>query len=131
MLPAIIGPLVGGLFGLIDKSVEDKDQAAQIKAKLQQMVLTGQIKEIEAAASIIAAEAGGESWLQRNWRPLLMCLFGLIIANNYLVVPLFGTPMADIPPDMWELLKLGVGGYVVGRSVEKGVRVWRDPNSKP
>jgi hypothetical protein len=125
MLPAIIGPLIGGLFGLIDKSVEDKDQAAKIKTNLQQMVLTGQIKEIEAAASIIAAEANGESWLQRNWRPLLMCLFGLIIANNYLIVPLLGTPKADIPPDMWELLKLGIGGYVVGRSVEKGVKVWK------
>lgn len=125
MLPAIIGPLIGGLFGLIDKSVEDKDQAAKIKANLQQMVLTGQIKEIEAAANIIAAEANGESWLQRNWRPLLMCLFGIIIANNYLIVPLLGTPMADIPPDMWELLKLGIGGYVVGRSVEKGVKVWK------
>lgn len=57
---------------------------------------------------------------------MLMCLFGLIIANNYLIVPLLGTPMADIPPDMWELLKLGVGGYVIGRSVEKGVKVWSD-----
>jgi len=125
MITALIGPLLGGLFGLIDKSVEDKDQAAAIKAKLQEQVLSGQMKEIEAAASIIAAEAGGESWLQRNWRPMLMCLFGLIIANNYLVVPLFGGPKADIPPDMWELLKLGVGGYVLGRSVEKGVRVWK------
>jgi len=125
MITALIGPLLGGLFGLIDKSVEDKDQAAAIKAKLQEQVLSGQMKEIEAAASIIAAEAGGESWLQRNWRPMLMCLFGLIIANNYLVVPLFGGPKADIPPDMWELLKLGVGGYVLDRSVEKGVRVWK------
>ncbi len=129
MLPAIIGPLIGGLFGLIDKSVEDKDQAARIKANLQEMVLTGQIKEIEAAATIIAAEVQGDSWLQRNWRPLLMCLFGVIIANNYLIVPLLGTPMADIPPDMWELLKLGIGGYVVGRSVEKGVKVWKGGGS--
>ncbi len=129
MFPTLIGPLIGGLFGLIDKTVEDKDQAAKIKANLQEMVLTGQMKEIEAAANTIQAEARGDSWLQRNWRPLLMCLFGLIIANNYLVVPLFGTPMADIPPDMWELLKLGVGGYVVGRSVEKGVKVWRNDSS--
>ena len=126
MLSAIIGPLVGGLFGLIDQAVEDKDEAARLKSKLQEMVLTGQIKEIEAAANVIVAEAKGDSWLQRSWRPLLMCLFGLIVANNYLVVPLFGTPVAEIPPDMWELLKLGVGGYVVGRSVEKGVRVWKE-----
>jgi len=126
MLNAIIAPLMGGLFGLIDKSVEDKDQAAKIKARLQEQVLTGQMKEIEAAASIIAAEAGGESWLQRNWRPLLMMTFGIIIANNYLVAPLFGTPLADIPPDMWELLKLGIGGYVLGRTAEKGIRVWKE-----
>jgi len=125
MLSALLGPLIGGVFGVIDKAVEDKDQAAQIKAKLQEMVLAGQMKEIEAAAQIIVAEAKGDSWLQRSWRPLLMCLFGVIIANNYLVVPLFGTPAADIPPDMWDLLKLGVGGYVLGRSVEKGVKVWK------
>ena len=125
MLSAILGPLLSGVFGVIDKAVEDKDQAAQIKSKLQEMVLTGQMKEIEQAAAVIQAEAKGESWLQRNWRPMLMCLFGVIVANNYIVVPLFGTPSADIPPDMWDLLKLGVGGYVLGRSVEKGVKVWK------
>ena len=125
LISSIAGPLLKGVFDVIDQAVEDKDTAALLKAKLQEMVLTGQMKEIEAAARIIVAEAQGESWLQRNWRPLLMCLFGLIIANNYIVVPLFGTPSADIPPDMWALLKIGIGGYVVGRSVEKGVKVWK------
>ena len=55
MLTALLGPLVSGIFGVIDKAVEDKDQAIQIKAKLQEMVLTGQMKEIEAAAQIIVA----------------------------------------------------------------------------
>ncbi len=125
MWTTLLGPVINGLFGVIDKAVEDKDMAAKIKARLQEMVLAGQMKEIEAAASIIVAEAKGDSWLQRSWRPLLMVLFGVIIANNYLVVPLFGTPGAEIPPDMWALLKLGIGGYVLGRSVEKGVRVWK------
>jgi len=126
MFSAILGPLIGGLFAVIDKAVPDRDEAAKIKARLQEMVLTGQMKEIESAAAIIVAEAQSESWIARSWRPLLMLLFGVIIANNYLVVPLFGTPSADIPPDMWDLLKLGVGGYVLGRSVEKGVRVWKE-----
>ena len=125
LLGAVAAPLLSGLFGVIDQAVEDKDEAARIKARLQEMVLTGQMKEIEAAAQVIVAEAQGDSWLQRNWRPMLMCLFGLIIANNFVVVPLFGTPSAEIPPDMWDLLKLGVGGYIVGRSVEKGVKVWK------
>ncbi|MBL6946254.1 MAG: hypothetical protein ISR47_06435 [Rhodospirillales bacterium] len=132
MLSAIIGPLIGGIFGVIDKAVEDKDEAARIKSKLQEMVLSGQIKEIESAAQIIVAEAQGDSWLQRSWRPLLMCLFGLIIANNYVLAPyvilFMGVDVElTVPPDMWDLLKIGVGGYVVGRSVEKGVQVWKRP----
>lgn len=126
MLPAIIGPLVSSLLGVVDKAVEDKDLAAQIKARLNEQALNGSLKELEAAASIIVAEAQGESWLQRNWRPLLMVLFGAIIANNYMLVPIFGTPAAEIPPDMWDLLKLGVGGYVVGRTAEKSLKAWKE-----
>jgi hypothetical protein len=126
MFPALIGPLLSGLLSVVDKAVEDKDQAALIKARLNEQVLNGGLQELEAAAKIIVAEAQGESWLQRNWRPLLMVMFGVIIANNYLVVPLFNTPAALIPPDMWDLLKLGVGGYVVGRTVEKGLKTWKE-----
>ncbi len=130
LIGSIAGPLLSGLFQVVDQAVEDQDQAAALKAKLQEMVLTGQMKEIEAAASIIVAEAKGESWLQRSWRPMLMCLFGVIVANNYIVGPYLEHfvgegVMLDLPPDMWDLLKIGVGGYVVGRSVEKGVRVWK------
>lgn len=126
LVGSVAAPLLKGLFDVVDQAVEDKDAAARIKATLQQRVLDGRMKELEAAAGVIVAEARGESWLQRSWRPLLMVLFGVIVANNYLVVPLFGTPVAEIPPDMWDLLKLGVGGYVVGRSAEKGIRVWKE-----
>lgn len=126
MLPAIIGPLLTGLLSVVDKAVEDKDQATAIKARLNELALSGSMKELESAVKIIVAEAQGDSWLQRNWRPLLMVLFGAIIANNYIVVPIFNTPAADIPPDMWDLLKLGLGGYVVGRSVEKGLKTWKE-----
>ena len=126
MFPALIGPLLTGVLGVIDKAVEDKDQASAIKAKLNELAVTGGMKELEAAAKIIVAEAQGDSWLQRNWRPLLMVMFGTIIANNYLLVPIFNTPPADIPPDMWDLLKLGVGGYVVGRSAEKSIKTWKE-----
>lgn len=136
ILGSAAAPLLKGVFGVIDQAVEDKDQAARLKARLRDMALTGRMREIEAAARIIAAEARGESWLQRNWRPLLMCLFGLIIANNYLLAPyvlMFVSIDVElaIPPDMWDLLKIGVGGYVVGRSVEKGIGAWKDDGRTP
>ena len=59
---------------------------------------------------------------------MLTCI--TIIANNYVLYPymraIFGWGVAlDLPEALWELLKIGVGGYVVGRSVEKGIDLWR------
>ena len=49
--------------------------------------------------------------------------------TNYIIAPYLramfhvGLPLT-IPPDMWDLLKLGIGGYAVGRSVEKAVSAY-------
>jgi len=55
-----------------------------------------------------------------------MLVFVAIIANNYIVAPylqaMFHVGLTlTIPPEMWDLLKLGSGGYVAGRSMEKAV----------
>ena len=122
----VLAPLIGGIFSVIDKAVGDKDEALRIKARLHELAINGELAILEAAGRAVIAEAQGESWLQRNWRPLLMLLFGAIIANNHLFQPLLGTPPTPLPEPMWELLKIGVGGYVVGRSVEKGIRLWKE-----
>jgi hypothetical protein len=33
--------------------------------------------------------------------------------------------MLEIPPDMWDLLKIGLGGYVVSRGVEKTMKEYK------
>jgi len=139
MLPALI-PLIGPISGLIskvlDKAVGDKDLKEKLNAEAMNQLMTQDHSEFEIhlkeAGSIIRAEANSESWLARNWRPMLMCLFGLIIANNYIIFPYFNMFMPEkavllpVPEYLWDLLKLGVGGYVVGRSGEKIVKVWKD-----
>lgn len=118
--------------GFLPKRMSDAEKAA---AEVGMVKLKGMLENgvMKMKSAIIIAEAKGGSWLQRNWRPMLMCLFGIIIANNYIIYPyvvmLFGVENAvkmDIPPDMWDLLKLGVSGYIVGRSVEKAVKSWKD-----
>jgi hypothetical protein len=133
MWQALIGP-IAGLFtkalDVVDKFIPDKDLAAKLKTALQEQILAITHNEVlallQAQSQIIIAEAQGESWLQRNWRPMLMSTFGSIILNNYMVAPYIGallgaeySIMLEIPPDMWDLLKLGLSGYVVGRSMEK------------
>jgi len=126
----IIGNIVDDIFKVVDKSTLDKDKALEIKSEIQKAVTQLDYakydNELQAKVKTVLAEEQGKSWLQRNWRPILMMLFGVIIANNYIIAPyiqlLFGVNkavMLQIPPDMWGLLKLGIGGYVVGRSAEK------------
>lgn len=126
----LIGNVLDKAFSIIDKAVEDKDLANKLKQELQLTVMNNDYsayeKEIQAKAEALVSEIKGQSWLQRNWRPILMLTFTYIIAHNYIIAPIlrmffFGTnmPVLDIPPDMWDLLKLGIGGYIVGRSAEK------------
>jgi hypothetical protein len=74
--------------------------------------------------AVIQAEAKSDSWMASNWRPVLMLTFTAIVAMNWLILPVvswFGPHLVPLvlPPDMWALLKIGVGGYIVGRSGEK------------
>ena len=117
-------PIIGALFKTVDKAIDRKEEREQIKSNIQQQVMAGEMKELSTAANIILAEAKSESWLARNWRPLLMLIVVLIIANNYLLVPyanaFFGWGiLLELPDTLWTLLTIGVGGYTVGRSAEK------------
>ncbi len=129
LLP-IIGKVIGQAGEIIDKMVVDKDLAAKMKHDFEIQMMDRDFsfveKEIESRAKIITAEAEGKSWLQRNWRPILMLTFTYVIAHNYIIGPLFSLPILEVPPDMWELLKLGMGGYIIGRSVEKSVQNWKN-----
>jgi hypothetical protein len=128
LLP-ILGTVFKKVVDVIDKSVKDKDLAEKLKAQLEELILVEQyqliLKELESKKEIIVSEATGHSWLQRNWRPITMLVFVYIIAHNYIIAPLFSLKFLPIPPDMWELLKLGIGGYVIGRSAEKIAEIYR------
>ena len=133
MLPvvaSIAAALIEKAGEIISKKVEDKDKANEIIAELQKEILVSQSRILEEKASIILAEARGESWLQRNWRPILMLTVVAIIANNYLIAPyvnaIFGkgtAPFLELPQKLWDLMTLGVGGYIVGRSGEKIAKI--------
>lgn len=125
-LSAITGPL----FGVIDKAVTDKDEANRLKNDIQSELIESSDSAVKARMQIVMAEAQGESWLQRNWRPLLMLVIIAIVANNYLVAPylgaMFGVGLTlPLPDALWDLMTLGVGGYVAGRSAEKSIGAWQ------
>lgn len=115
---SLLATLAPTILDIVDKSVEDKDAAFKIKAALGEGLLRSQSELGRAAADVIMAEASGESWLQRNWRPMLMIWFSILIGVYW-----FGLIPANMPEPIIEklftLVQIGVGGYVVGRSGEK------------
>jgi hypothetical protein len=121
-----IAPLAKILFNTIDKAVPDKDLAAKLKADLQTQMLQSHTQELTAAARIIEAEAKA-GWFASSWRPLLMYVLIFILIWNYVLGPVIlfffkASITITLPGDVWTLLQIGLGGYVVGRSAESVAR---------
>ena len=121
-----VAPLAKILFNTIEKSVPDKDLQEKLKAQLQTQLLQSNTAELTAAAKIIEAEAKA-GWFASSWRPLLMYVLIFILVWNYILGPVIkvftGAVISfELPGDVWTLLNVGLGGYVVGRSAESVAR---------
>lgn len=103
---------------LISERVEDKDLALRINAEITALAMTEQANALDAAKDVVIAEANGESWLQRSWRPIVMLTFGGLIVARWLGLTAPGLTEA-LELKLMEILSLGIGGYVIGRSGEK------------
>ena len=110
-LAPIIGQIVGSLF-------PDPTEKAKAEAEAMRQLLAHQGEIEAAAAKIIQTEAASTHWLAANWRPLTMLVFvGLIVARWFgWAAP--GLSEAEYLK-LWSIVEFGLGGYVVGRSVEK------------
>lgn len=123
-------PILEAGLRILDKVIPDPTAKAEATRKLLEIQQSGQLKELEASMTVVVAEAKSEHWLTANWRPVTMLSFVAIIVNNYIIYPYLSlfwseAPVLAIPPDMWELLKIGLGGYVVGRTVEKTMETYK------
>jgi hypothetical protein len=103
---------------LIDKLWPDPTKRDEAKLVLMEMAQRGELAELTSRAEIIKTEAASGHWLAANWRPIVMLTFtGLIVARW------FGWAAPNLSPDeyikLWDIVELGLGGYVIGRSVEK------------
>ena len=118
ILTSLGGSLLSGIFGIVDQVVEDKDKALEIKAAINAKYMDYQSQLLESATKILTTEMTG-SWLQRSWRPLTMLTFVALVVARWLGFAAPGMSEAEYL-SVYDLIKIGLGGYVVGRSAEKG-----------
>ena len=125
MIAALI-PAITGLIGkAIDKAVPDKDEAERLKAEITLQAMSHAETELKSATDIILAEAKGASWLQRNWRPVLMLWFAGLVGAHWLGFTPPNLPV-EVVNNLLDIVLVGVGGYVLGRSGEKMVKAYKE-----
>lgn len=110
----LLSDLVGEIGSVVSTLSVSSKEKKQIEADLLAAVARQEEELRRSQASIIGAEAQG-NWLQRSWRPLIMLVFAAIV----LVGTFFNLPILDDTSRFWDLLEIGIGGYVIGRSAEK------------
>jgi hypothetical protein len=114
LLGKIAGPVAQRLF----PGQEQETKRLELQQALQLAVLA-QATEIEkAAAEIVKAEVQGQGWLQRTWRPLTMLTFVGLIVARWLGWSAPNLSQAEALK-LWDIIELGLGGYVIGRTAEK------------
>tara|TARA_R110000772_G_scaffold163117_6_gene274279 strand:+ start:2579 stop:2944 length:366 start_codon:yes stop_codon:yes gene_type:complete len=78
---------------------------------------TDEERLLQSQTAIITAKSTGQSWIQRNWRPITMLTFlAFFVMDSFAWLP---TPLAK---EAWILLQIGLGSYVSGLSAEKITR---------
>lgn len=99
-----------------EEKLQLKNTLSTIQNEMHSKVLQYETKILESKTAIITAEAAGQSWLQRSWRPITMLTFlALVVCDS------FGWLANPLAAEAWTLLQIGLGGYVAGRSLEKVV----------
>jgi hypothetical protein len=108
-------PVIGNV---LDRVLPDAQAASDAKIKMLELVQKGELTELSEKASIIREEAKSEHVLAATWRPILMLTFGALIVARWLGFSAPGITEAEILK-LWDIVELGLGGYVIGRSAEK------------
>jgi hypothetical protein len=114
LLPALV-PILGKALGNL---IPDANARAQAEAEIAKQLLASSAELERAAGEIVLAEARSEHWLTASWRPILMLTFGALIVARWLGYSAPGISEAEVLK-LWDIVQLGLGGYVIGRSAEK------------
>ena len=104
----MLSNLVSEIGDVIDSLTLSSKEKMQLRANLTEVLSRFEADLQREQSSVIRSESQG-NWLQRSWRPIVMLVFLGIFT------PL---PLPDNGSRFWDLLEIGLGGYVVGRSFE-------------
>jgi len=108
--------LIDNLHTSSEEKLEAKQKLLDSQSEITFKFLDYEARMLEMRGSIVKAEASSKHLITAIWRPITMLTFlALVVAD---ALGFLSTPLNA---EAWTLLKIGLGGYVVGRSAEKVV----------
>jgi hypothetical protein len=125
--------------GVIKDFVPDPTKKLELQSQLSeaQLTLTSKAMDISsqlvaAQSSIITAEAQSSSWLEKDWRPMLMLFFAVVIGFAIFngAHDLAGRSIdPNLISDAMTIVKIGVGGYVAEPVVTNAINALKGNTS--
>lgn len=101
------------------KKMEFELEMAKLEGSLIEKAVTADAELAKVQRDVLVAEATSQSWMARNWRPLLALVLVAIVALNFLIAPLFHITVPPMEPRLWDTLDICLGGYIASRGIEK------------
>lgn len=116
--PALIAAVAPIITKIVGSKFPDPHERAKHEAEVLAELMRHEKDLSLAAAEIIKAEAQSQHWLTSCWRPITMLTFVALIAARWLGWSAPGLSEAEVLK-LWGIVELGIGGYTIGRTVEK------------
>lgn len=121
--------MIDSILSIVNKFVPDAESAHRLAVEMEQEYT----KQMKLQSEIIKAEQLNGSG---KWRVHLMYLCMIMVACHFImydIIPYirtvfdyqFWTPMAPVNDELWSFLKIGVGGYIGSRGIEKTMAHFR------
>lgn len=105
---------------IIGEAVTDKDERNKLVQQIKMAIINAAQSEMEAKKDIIVAEAQSESWLTQSWRPITMIVFLVLLLTYWFgLTAEYVVASEDVVQEVFQLLKIGIGGYIGSRGAEK------------
>lgn len=115
---------------VFDRLIPDVNAREKAKEELTKTLLENQTAIMSAMKDTMAADAASESWLTRSARPIVV-MWSLGMITWVVLSPIFNlqtatlTALSGVPDSLWNLVSVGIGGYMLARTVEKGMSNWK------
>lgn len=98
-----------------------RNEIDKAKFTIQDKLMEYESKLMENRTKLIEAEARDGNLFTKSWRPAVMIVFTILIITKWLGFSAEGIS-PEIELELFAIVKLGLGGYVIGRSAEKVVK---------